>query len=139
MLNITTYKTAYLIGNRKNMIMSQHKLCRFLTICLLCVSSSAYAATDSNTAYVDSVHGWGAWELGLEPAAGGPAPTSNRALPARGTNVKFRPNDNSAFSPNSNSVAITTTRPTPTPAPIPIPTAGALPPGADGTSAPGDR
>jgi hypothetical protein len=129
-----------LITNNKNMLNSQHKLYQLLTICLLSASTSAFAATgseDDATAYVDSVNGWGAWELGLEPAAGGTTPSPSRALAARGANVQFRPNDNNAFSPNSKAVVITNTRPTPMPSPIP--SAGPAAPGAPPpTAGPGD-
>ena len=86
--------------DRIKMLESKHKLYQLLSICLLSISTSAYA-TENTTAYVDSVHGWGAWELGLEPAAGGSTPSPSRALTSRSANIKFRPNDNSAFSPDS--------------------------------------
>lgn len=80
-------------------------------MCLLATSSFATALPgDENktSAFVDSVYEWGTWELGVEPAAGGLAPMSNRALNVRLANVKFRPNDNTTFSPGASRVAVTT-------------------------------
>jgi hypothetical protein len=51
------------------------------------------AATDS----IDNVYSWGSWELGVEPAAGGPVPVTNRPLNVSQKNLQFRPNQNSAF------------------------------------------
>ena len=108
MLNIlkkTTCKTEpNLTKVRETMFEPKHKLHQLLSICLLSISTSAYAASgagEDTTAYVDSVHGWGAWELGLEPAAGGSTPSPSRVLASRDSNIRFRPNDNSAFSPDS--------------------------------------
>lgn len=100
MHTITKHEKEYpLIRNIKNMLKPQHKLLQFLSICILGVSGYANSATDSDENFVDSVHEWGAWELGLEPAAGGPSPSSNQALVVRGPGVNFRPNENSAFAP----------------------------------------
>ncbi len=104
-LNNTRCKTkTRLTENRKKMLETTCKLNRLLSVCLLSLSGSTYAASGSveeTAAYVDSVYGWGAWELGLEPAAGGTTPSPSRALSSRGANIVFRPNDNSAFAPNS--------------------------------------
>ena len=35
---------------------------------VLVIAASAAIAEESNVAYVDSVHSWGAWELDIEPA-----------------------------------------------------------------------
>lgn len=111
MHNYTKHEKEYfLTRNIKNMRKLHFKLSQLLSICLLGISTSAFSASDSNeatTSYVDSVYEWGAWELGLEPAAGGPAPSSNQALAVRGPGVNFRPNENSAFAP--------VTRPVPLP------------------------
>lgn len=122
LLDKTTYSTEpNLTTDRKKMFEPKRKLYPLLSLCLLSISTSAYAATDT-PAYVDSVHGWGAWELGLEPAAGGTPPSPSRALTSRDANVQFRPNDNSAFSPDSRAVAVTSALPTPMPvAPPSIP------------------
>lgn len=104
MLNITTkHENKYFfIRYIENMLKSNNNLFLLLSICLLSVSTSAFSASDGDedtASYVDSVYEWGAWELGLEPAAGDPAPSSNQPLAVRGPGVKFRPNENSAFSP----------------------------------------
>lgn len=126
-INSTKYKTAInLTNDGKIMLELKHKLYLSLSICLLSLSGSAYAATDADgdtAAYVDSVHGWGAWEHGLEPAAGGSTPSPSRALASRGANVAFRPNDNSAFSPTSRRNS------TPAPAGTPVGPTGAIGPG----------
>ncbi len=70
------------------------------------LATTAYAATalagaptsDTNTAYVDSIHQWGAWELDIAPAAGGLQQPSTQALNARDTNVSLRANSISALS-----------------------------------------
>ncbi len=107
MLNIrsnTRCKTeTRLAKDRKKMFKIKCKLNQTLCVCLLSLSGSAYAASGSveeTTTYVDSVNEWGAWELGLEPAAGGSAPSPSRALASRSANVVFRPKDTNAFSPN---------------------------------------
>lgn len=92
------------------MLKFQHKLTQLSSICLLGASTLAYAATNSDddtAAYVDSVYGWGAWELGLEPAAGGPVPVSNRTLTVRAPRVNFRPNENSALAPDARQTPVT--------------------------------
>lgn len=80
-------------------------------ICI-CLSSTSFAAwkTDEEvaaeeaekaTAYVDSVHHWGAWELDIEPAAGGITPATTQPLSDRGARVSFRTNSFSAVAPAS--------------------------------------
>lgn len=56
---------------------------------------------DSQTevAYVDSVKTWGAWELDIEPAAGGLTPPETQALNARNSRVALRTNSISALAP----------------------------------------
>jgi len=44
----------------------------------------------------DSVYTWGAWSQGIQPAAG-PVAYAATPAPAKTPNVKFRPNENSAF------------------------------------------
>ena len=76
---------------------------RLTAICVLLaasafstVSNAAEAVQTETTAYVDSVHSWGSWALGLEPAAG-PQIAQNVSMNDRSANLKFRPNDNAAF------------------------------------------
>lgn len=77
-----------------------------LSASALLVSSNTFAAeqnTGKSVAYVDSIHKWGAWELDLEPAAGGISPPGTRPLAARDTKVQVRPN---SFSGLGSSVTI---------------------------------
>ena len=124
-------------------------------IICICLSSTSYAAwkTDEEvaaekaekaekaTAYADSVHQWGAWELDIEPAAGGITPAATQPLSDRGARVAFRTNSFSAIAPTAPAAPtppITDTPiPTPpiyTPPPVtpPIPAAPTIsaPPGA---------
>ena len=68
--------------------------------CLL-LSSTCFAATESSetTAYVDSVHQWGAWELDIEPAAGGITQPGTQPMNGRSARVAFRTNSFSAIAP----------------------------------------
>lgn len=69
------------------------------------VATTAYATTalagaptsDANTAYVDSIHQWGAWELDIEPAAGGLQQLSTQALHVKDTKVSLRTNSIAAL------------------------------------------
>ena len=49
------------------------------------------------TAYVDSIHQWGAWDLDIEPAAGGLQQASTQALNARDSRASVRTNSFSAL------------------------------------------
>ena len=119
---------------------------------IICISlsSTSYAAwkTDEEVAaeraekaaaYVDSVHHWGAWELDIEPAAGGITPATTQALSDRGARVAFRTNSFSAISPTAveqpvAQAPVPTPPVTPPPPPVtpPIPAAPTrnAPPGA---------
>jgi len=104
-------------------------------IICICLSSTSYAAwkTDEEvaaeeaakaTAYADSVHQWGAWELDIEPAAGGVTPAATQPPSDRGARVAFRTNSFSAIAPTAPPPPITDT-PVPTPpiyTPPPLPT-----------------
>jgi len=74
---------------------------------------SADEATDTEVAYVDSVTSWGAWELDIEPAAGGITPASTGALNARNSKVALRTNSIAALAPPNSPVI--PTPPTPVP------------------------
>ncbi len=105
LLNNTTGKTKICLTiDRKKMLKNRLKLNQLLCAGLLGLAGSAYAAAPTSdieaTAYVDSFNEWGAWELGLEPAAGGSTPSPSRALTSRKANIVFRPKDNNAYSPN---------------------------------------
>ena len=110
-------------SNVTKMIQLQFNYRLFAGACMLGLTALSFAAQnpdESLTAYVDSVHEWGAWELGLQPAAGiGSSTSSRRAVTARVSNVQFRPNDNSAFTPDRRPIIQTTAMPTPLP-PVPV-------------------
>ena len=78
------------------------------------IASTAGDATKNNS-YVDSVTQWGAWNLDIEPAAGGLTPAATQALNARGNNLSLRANSISALA----QVAPTPKPATPSPA-IPV-------------------
>lgn len=72
-------------------------------VCLLATSTLTSALPGESTraaGFVDSVYDWGAWGLGIEPAAGNPQPVSGRAINVNLTTVSFRPNDNARFAPD---------------------------------------
>jgi hypothetical protein len=92
------------------------------TLCLTFATASMAEWNDNpptETVYVDSILKWGAWELDIEPAAGGITPASRKALNARDPKVSFRINSIAALAPNTQPVA-----PAAAPAPVPptIPT-----------------
>lgn len=66
---------------------------------LLMVATTASVAEDVNMAYVDSIHKWGAWELDIEPAAGGLSQTQTQALNARNSKVTLRTNSVAVLAP----------------------------------------
>ena len=71
--------------------------------------TNANADSDSDsttTAYVDSIHQWGAWELDIEPAAGGLQQPSTQALNSRDARVALRTNSFSAVAPRDRSPVI---------------------------------
>ncbi len=72
----------------------------FLAAALM-AATSVSAAEDDNVAYVDSVLKWGAWELDIEPAAGGISAPTPRALNARGAKVALRTNSIAALAPST--------------------------------------
>ena len=94
---------------------------------------------DADTAeYVDSVTQWGAWELDIEPAAGGLQQSSNPVINARDSKVTLRTNSIAALAPqrpdrpNRPAVpAVPAIPATPTTPAVPaIPAIPAAPPGA---------
>jgi hypothetical protein len=99
-------RTIYKINDQKFGVMKMASKQKVLLMAAICLSgastlASALPGDSSKIKTVDSVYEWGVWQLGIEPAAGGPIPVSTQALNVRLANVKFRPNDNSAFSPTS--------------------------------------
>ncbi len=76
----------------------------FITALSIFTTTTSIAAVQNNetanisaTAYVDSVTQWGAWELDIEPAAGGLTPPTAQALNARGSKLSLRTNSISAL------------------------------------------
>jgi len=95
------------------------------TLCLSFATTSMAVWNDNpptETAYVDSIHQWGAWELDIEPAAGGITPASTKALNARDPKVSLRINSIAALAPQA---AVTFNSPT---APIVPPVVPVIPP-----------
>ena len=110
-------------------------LCTSLAACLLAWAPLTSVADE---AFVDSVYEWGSWELGLEPAAGGPVAPKTTTVKVNQRQLQFRPNDNSAFRGNA-AIAVTAgTSPTPPPVPVTPPTVGPLD-GPPPTGSPADR
>lgn len=92
-------------------------------------STDADSKNDDTTAYVDSIHKWGAWELDIEPAAGGVQPTAGQPLMARDSRIRLRTNSIAALAPTpppphgpQPPVTPPQTPPTVPPAPPPVPT-----------------
>ena len=88
-------------------------------VCLHALTAAAFAATDVEGTYIDSVYSWGIWELELEPASG-PQVSANNAINDRSRRLQFRPNDNAAYITQSIPVPPITTITPPPPAPTPI-------------------
>ena len=72
---------------------------KLLMLTALMVTSSTSYAEDADLAYVDSIHEWGAWNLDIEPAAGGLSQPTTPALNARGSKVALRTNSIAALAP----------------------------------------
>ena len=74
-----------------------------ITTLALSFASTSNAAwknsADEAPEYVDSIHKWGAWELDIEPAAGGLQQPASQALKARDSKVSLRTNSVSALAP----------------------------------------
>jgi hypothetical protein len=95
----------------------------FTSVILLSTTSISFAATDASTvsnaatetAYVDSVKKWGAWDLDIQPAAGGIKAPTTQPLTARGTKLRLRTNSFTALAPVNSQAPISVNRPTPTP------------------------
>ena len=72
---------------------------KLILMTLLMASASSATAEESDVAYVDSVLKWGAWELDIEPAAGGLSAATTKALNPRGSKVSLRTNSIAALAP----------------------------------------
>lgn len=85
--------------NKNNSLTIKLATTTLLTTALLMVATTASVAEDVNMAYVDSIHKWGAWELDIEPAAGGLSQPQTQALNARNSKVALRTNSVAALAP----------------------------------------
>ena len=120
-------------------LLSRLLRCFYVFIALMfTTTTNVMAANDQSPALAgkaDSVYNWGSWELGLEPAAGGPIALPNQALNNRPANVRFRPSDNRVYSAGTRVLAENNMGPTPIPPVVPLTNGpGTAPPGG-----PGDR
>lgn len=83
-----------------------------VSVVLLTATATSFAAANdtatekaaTKTDYVDSIKTWGAWGLGIEPAAGGIQQPSTQPLKARSANLTLRTNSISALAPTRSSV-----------------------------------
>jgi len=108
-----------------------------LAMALFAMGLSSYtsiAAADQSADFVDSVYSWGSWDLGLEPAAGGPVIPPKTVVNVQTRNMQFRPNDNNAFAGNAKPMVSAGNNPAPAPARAPTgpATMTPLPPGTTG-------
>ena len=98
-------------------------------------SIAAWKGDADKDDYVDSVTKWGAWELDIEPAAGGLQQSSSQILNARDSKVTLRTNSIAALAPQRPDIpavpAVPAIPATPTTPAVPaIPAIPAAPPGA---------
>lgn len=87
---------------------------------MLMLGSAFNAAHAKQDGFVDSVYQWGSWDLGIEPAAGGPIPPANRPVNVKTTNLQFRPNANNTFTSARDNVMSSSGN-----SPSPLPPSGA--------------
>ena len=112
-MNCPTHKQTILADTvatkRLNWLLSANSIKFGLaTLCLTFATVSMAEWNDNpstETVYVDSIHQWGAWELDIEPAAGGITPASTKALNARDAKVSFRINSIAALAPQPGQVS----------------------------------
>lgn len=79
-------------------------LSAYVSAALIICTGTAFAGAaedPSASAYVDSVTQWGAWELDIEPAAGGLKQPDSRPLKARNAKLDLRTNSFSALAPRA--------------------------------------
>lgn len=86
-------------------------------------SIAAWKGDADKDDYVDSVTKWGAWELDIEPAAGGLQQSSSQILNARDSKVTLRTNSIAALAPQRPDIPAVPATPT-TPA---VPAVPAVP------------
>ena len=118
---------------QNNSIYSSALVCA-AAACLFTLATAAFAATNDEGAYIDSVYSWGIWELGLEPASG-PQVSADNAMNDRSMKLLFRPNDNAAYL--SRSIPVPPVTNAPAPPVMPVPTIPSVPTRADPGALPG--
>lgn len=99
-------------------------------LCLTFASASIaewHEDDTTTTAYVDSIHQWGPWELDIEPAAGGIQPPSTKALNARDSKVSLRINSIAALAPQAPQTPVAFNSPVPIVPPV-VPVTPPAPP-----------
>ncbi len=87
------------------------------------IAGSPTPADASNAKYVDSIHQWGAWELDIEPAAGGIQQQTTQPLGTRYSQLELRTNSIAAVAPQRPVTFINTVT-----APTVVPPAPVTPP-----------
>jgi len=92
---------------------AKHFYTGFAYVLLLATASTCFAATE--TTYVDSVKKWGAWDLDLQPAAGGLKASTTQPLNARESKLRVRTNSFSALAPRAHGTNLGNTPTTPPP------------------------
>ncbi len=122
-----------LFQSNENVIKRQAtvRIARMALAASLIAWTSVGMTAQQDASFVDSVYDWGFWELGLEPAAGGPAAPKTTAVKINQRKLQFRPNDNSAFR-GKPAMITSDINPAPVAPPLPAtpPTPTAAPPGA---------
>lgn len=88
----------------EKILINTRLLASFMVAASISLTSASVVASEpaEAQAYVDSVTQWGAWELDIEPAAGGIAQADTDALKARESKVTPRTNSFTAVSPLAN-------------------------------------
>ena len=86
---------------KMNKILTNSMKLSFAVVTLAYTTASIAETPDLNTSenYVDSITTWGAWELDIEPAAGGLKQPETQALKARDSKITVRTNSFSALAP----------------------------------------
>ena len=140
------------MSNAQNKACKHNMFTQRLALILMLMTASTMSAaelkwkdsdsdSDSEVAYVDSVTKWGAWELDIEPAAGGLTPPSTGALNARDSRVALRTNSISALAPPTSAkpptIISSPIMPPVIPAAPPAPPAPVLPPAPGNFAPPG--
>ena len=137
-INETKMKHRYHSKNRLVSVKASQFVLATVIMSFAGTSIAAWKGDADKDDYVDSVTKWGAWELDIEPAAGGLQQSSSQILKARDSKVTLRTNSIAALAPQRPDIpavpavpAIPATPTTPAVPAIPaIPAAPPAPPGA---------